>query len=70
VSPSGVVTKVGSLPKGASDVAAATVGNAVYVVGGYEGNQLDKIVRVDPEGRAKVHRRICRMPFATRRWRR
>jgi DNA-binding beta-propeller fold protein YncE len=64
VSPGGVTTHVGSLPVAASDVAAASLDGAIYVVGGYDGaNPLDTIVRVSPSGASRV---VAHLPHPVR----
>jgi N-acetylneuraminic acid mutarotase len=55
---------VGRLPAAASDVAAATLGGTVYVVGGYDGRRpLDTIIGWRPGSGARV---VGRLPQALR----
>jgi hypothetical protein len=64
VAPSGRTRQVGRLPVAASDVAAAAIGDTVYVVGGFTGtNALGTVVAWRPGARARV---VGRLPSAIR----
>jgi hypothetical protein len=64
VTPGGRATRAGTIPRPASDVAAAQIRGSFYVVGGYTGTtSLSTIVRWRPGGRATI---VGRLPKALR----